>query len=257
VTLKTKGQIVNLSELKKDLAYKWRPQECKEYGANMVAYIDSRDVQDLLDEVCGADKWQDRYKEVKGHVYCEIGIKCGEDWVWKGDCGTESNVEKEKGESSDAFKRAAVKWGIGRFLYSLGTVKLKAKKHSNNKYYPAHNGKIIWDKAELSNICNKLIGKKPEDELPPALKKNAPVKDKPSVEKKFNKLKKMTDQETACMSEIMLKTQTLHPKDLSKRDFKLQRAIDIFAKYGRWPGGDDEVTLCIEFINDMYGRSKK
>ena len=39
-------------------------------------------------------------------------------WVWKWDCGTESNTEKEKGEASDSFKRACVNWGIGRELYT-------------------------------------------------------------------------------------------------------------------------------------------
>ncbi len=32
--------------------------------------------------------------------------------------GTKSNTEKEKGQASDAFKRAAFNWGIGRELYT-------------------------------------------------------------------------------------------------------------------------------------------
>lgn len=82
-------------------------------------YIDARDVMDRLDEVVGADKWQTRYKDVKGNLFCGIGIKIGDNWIWKYDAGAESNTEKEKGEASDSLKRAGVQWGIGRFLYDI------------------------------------------------------------------------------------------------------------------------------------------
>ena len=49
---------MKLEDLKKEIPFKWRVQTANQYGANCVAYIDARDVQDLLDEVCGADKWQ-------------------------------------------------------------------------------------------------------------------------------------------------------------------------------------------------------
>ena len=111
---------MNLEGLKKKIDFKWRVQSANIYGASCVAYIDARQVQDLLDEVCGAYGWQCEYYEHKGNLFCRIGIACElantMEWVWKSDCGTESNVEKKKGEASDAFKRAAVMWGIGRFL---------------------------------------------------------------------------------------------------------------------------------------------
>ena len=59
------------------------------------------------------------------------------------DCGTESNVEKQKGEASDAFKRAAVHFGIGRDLYNLDQSKHRVEmiKGTNDKYYPPKNWK--------------------------------------------------------------------------------------------------------------------
>ena len=39
-------------------------------------------------------------------------------WIAKTDCGVESFAEKEKGEASDAFKRAGFNVGIGRELYT-------------------------------------------------------------------------------------------------------------------------------------------
>jgi hypothetical protein len=169
---------MDLSKLKEKLPYQWRVQECKEYGANCVAYIDSRDVQDRLDEVLGPGSWQSDYKEVKGVVYGGIGIKINEDWIWKWDCGTESNVEKEKGEASDAFKRAAVKWGIGRFLYDLKIVKLKTVKYEKNgKFYPLNEstGKPIFDGTDLTNYINGLNGRPPKKQTPTQTNTDVPT----------------------------------------------------------------------------------
>jgi len=132
-------------------AYKWKVQEAKQNGCTCVAYVDARQVMSLLDEVVGPANWQDHYREVAGNVYCDLSIRVGDSWVTKSDCGTESNFEAEKGQASDAFKRAAVKWGICRFLYELPIIRIKevveAGKDSKGKprFAPAHNGQRIWD----------------------------------------------------------------------------------------------------------------
>lgn len=89
-------------------------------GATLLLYQDSRCAMNLLDETVGKGNWQRDHKEVKGNMYAGIGIWDyeKEQWVWKWDCGVESNTEKEKGEASDAMKRASVNWGIGRELYT-------------------------------------------------------------------------------------------------------------------------------------------
>jgi hypothetical protein len=72
-----------------------------------------------LDDVCGAAGWQCEYPHAGGKTICSIGIKIDGEWVWKADGAGDTDVEAEKGAISDAFKRAAVKWGIGRYLYDL------------------------------------------------------------------------------------------------------------------------------------------
>lgn len=84
-----------------------------------LAYLDARDVMDRLDEVCGPGGWQCRYSHVGAITVCEIGILDSDAWNWKADGAGQSDIEAEKGALSDAFKRAAVRWGIGRYLYSL------------------------------------------------------------------------------------------------------------------------------------------
>ena len=88
-------------------------------GASYLLYKDSRCDMKILDEVFGAFGWQREHKELKGVIYCGVSIKSEQgEWVTKWDAGAESNVEKEKGESSDSFKRACTNWGIGRELYT-------------------------------------------------------------------------------------------------------------------------------------------
>lgn len=84
-----------------------------------LAYIDARVVMDRLDSVCGPDGWQNRYPHAGVKTCCEIGIKVNDEWIWKADGAGDTNVEANKGAFSDAFKRAAVKWGIGRYLYDV------------------------------------------------------------------------------------------------------------------------------------------
>lgn len=116
---------MNLEDLKKPFdpaAISWRVgSTTKDKTKGMaLAYIDARDVQDRLDEVCGVDGWQCRYVPMHDKkTVCEVGIRINSEWIWKADGAGDSDVEAEKGALSDAFKRAAVRWGIGRYLYDL------------------------------------------------------------------------------------------------------------------------------------------
>lgn len=147
---------MNLELLKKEIPYKWKVQTAKEWGCECVAYIDARDVMDILDEVVGPTNWQDSFREVGGKMYCTLSIKVDYDWISKEDVGTPSNMDADKGEASDAFKRAAVKWGIGRFLYDLGTERVKSIQ-VGQKYFPAdEHGKRVYNLTEY--IHNRKTG---------------------------------------------------------------------------------------------------
>lgn len=108
-------------KLKFPIPYKWKIQSKSKDGkkAQCVAYIDARDVMDLLDRAVGIANWRDSYYRDHDRLVCRLELRIDNDWISKEDVGTESAFESEKGEYSDAFKRAAVKWGIGRFLYDL------------------------------------------------------------------------------------------------------------------------------------------
>ena len=104
-----------------------RPDEVEVRAANLTAkgaqfliYKDARVDKRILDETFGIFGWRNRYEVINDNLYCTVDIWDAEkkEWISKCDCGTESNTEKEKGEASDAFKRACFNVGIGRELYT-------------------------------------------------------------------------------------------------------------------------------------------
>lgn len=153
----TKEQLLQLA---KPLQMKWRVQRAVPNKDNpthviMVSYVDSRDVQDRLDEIVGPANWQAEYFECKGKQFCRIGIFTNGNWVWKGDSGSPSQTEKDKGETSDAFKRAAVHWGINRVGYQLGEVKLPCKLYGN-KPYPCDDSGTFLKGEKLFAHCSRV-----------------------------------------------------------------------------------------------------
>ena len=81
-----------------------------------LAYIDARDVMDRLDAACGPPGWSRRYTHAERRCVCEVGLKLAGEWAWKADGAGDTDYEADKGALSGAFKRAAVNWGIGRYL---------------------------------------------------------------------------------------------------------------------------------------------
>ncbi len=112
-------------------------KQVTEKGVTLLLYKTARTDMDMLDDAVGAENWECDYREIKGNLYCGIGVNIDGKTTWKWDCGIESREDgdgnEKKGEASDAFKRAGFRWGIGRELYSAPFVFVKAaelKSHS-------------------------------------------------------------------------------------------------------------------------------
>lgn len=136
-----------------------RVQSVKEKGLILLLYKDARVDMNILDETVGAENWQNSFYEHKGILFCTLGINTNYEkpdlcdrWVWKDDAGVESNTEAEKGNASDARKRAGFAWGIGRELYTAPFTWIPADKCNIT------NGKC-FDKFEVEKIIieNKKI----------------------------------------------------------------------------------------------------
>src|SRR5208282_3648153 len=105
-------------------AVHFKPAAVNGNRALAIAYLDARAIQERLDTVVGIDGWQDQYTCLpNGSVTCTLRVKLGSEWVTKVDVGSPSAQNDEgdrlKAAFSDALKRAAVKFGIGRYLYQL------------------------------------------------------------------------------------------------------------------------------------------
>jgi hypothetical protein len=103
---------------------KFKPQVVQGNRALALAYVDARVIQDRLDDVLGVEGWQDEYEVLPDNsVLCRLRLKIGGEWVTKMDVGGPSEQpdggDRMKAAFSDALKRAAVKFGVGRYLYRL------------------------------------------------------------------------------------------------------------------------------------------
>ena len=91
-----------------------------EIWAKVLAYVTARAIMERLDLVFGPFGWQDAYSPgPAGGVVCKLSVLDGERWVTKEDGADNTDIEGTKGGISSALKRAAVKWGVGRYLYRL------------------------------------------------------------------------------------------------------------------------------------------
>lgn len=134
-----------------------RPAETNNLKATLLLYQDARCAQNILDESVGQFNWQKEYYESNGLLFCKIGIRDIEtgEWIWKADTGSKSNIEGDKGLASDAFKRSAVSWGIGRELYTAPriTIPLTEKDMFNGKLSQTFS---VSDMAVVDGTITKL-----------------------------------------------------------------------------------------------------
>lgn len=150
---------INLTELRVPFQSKdieWRVQRSgMKNGKGWVQatpYINARAVQDRLDDVCGPNNWRNEYQAgPAGGVLAGISIKVNDEWVTKWDGAGNTDVESVKGGLSDALKRAAVQWGIGRYLYKL-----------ESQYRPVEdqgdNFIVVYEDPKDKQRSKKMVG---------------------------------------------------------------------------------------------------
>ena len=125
----------------------------------VLAYLDARDVMERFDQVY-PDAWQCiHYDCGSGKMACKIGVMSviKAEWVWRSDGAGETNIEAEKGAFSGAFKRAAVMWGVGRYLYDLKDVWVPCDPQGN------FNQKDCWQYAEKQDDLQSVAWQANED----------------------------------------------------------------------------------------------
>lgn len=136
----------------------WRIQQAGKSGekiwAKVLAYVTNRAIMKRLDEVCGKAGWRNEYRDIpnNGGVECGISIKVEGEWITKWDAAENTQVEAVKGGRSGAMKRAAVQWGIGRYLYNLEEGFATVSTQRANGYHYARSkevGTFYWQPPAL------------------------------------------------------------------------------------------------------------
>ena len=102
------------------------PQSLKK--VELMLYTDRITIMNIMDETYGVGKWQSSHKtRTKGdgstEMFCEVKVFNEEigQWLSRDDAGLGMN---DKTQSTDAFKRPCVLWGVGTELYSLPEEKI-------------------------------------------------------------------------------------------------------------------------------------
>ena len=139
-----------------------RPQTIKEKGFSALLYKNARADMNILNECFGFMNWQRKHTVINNNLFCSVQIWDDEKkmWIEKQDVGVPSNAEAQKGEASDAFKRACTNIGIGRELYTAPFIWLNAKSgevFANGKNFKlGYNVKLYVSAIEYDN--NKITG---------------------------------------------------------------------------------------------------
>lgn len=140
----------------KELKAPFHPNDIKTrkaFGGNkkILHYIDARTVMERLDLVVGEANWQSDVTSADGKTICKLSIRIDDEWIHKTDGAGDTGIEADKGAISDAFKRAAVLFGIGRYLYE-GT---DPTDYYNN-YHKNTSSKKSRDKKEEFDLIKEL-----------------------------------------------------------------------------------------------------
>ena len=100
----------------------WRIQSKGNGKMTIVPYITNRCVMERFDKAFGAENWTSEFREISNGFLCRLTVTINKREVYREDGASKTNIEPEKGGISDAMKRAAVQFGLGRCLYDYPRV---------------------------------------------------------------------------------------------------------------------------------------
>nr|WP_271396745.1 Rad52/Rad22 family DNA repair protein [Salinicoccus roseus] len=133
------------------------------YYGWVASYVSSQAIMARLDEVLGIDGWEDEYKEFHDGFSCGIRVWFSETKSrtrWDGADPTKQ--EATKGGFSSALKRAAVKWGVGRYIYEIPEQYVEIFPDRNkgaNFYQDKKNGQVVfrgyWNDPKLPSLTGE------------------------------------------------------------------------------------------------------
>ena len=149
--------------------------------ALLLAYMDARGVRDRLDEAFGPH-WKTSYSAgPSGGVMCTLSVKWQDEWISRCGIAENTNIEAVKGGASDALKRAATAFGVGRHLYDLGSTFATIQDKAD---YSVPDGRRVYCKGKGYAIAPSIRDQQPHlfGDKPAPKKKRTVKKPKPAPE---------------------------------------------------------------------------
>jgi hypothetical protein len=129
----------------------WRVQSVTSTGKMIVVpYINNRCVMQRFDAAFGATNWTSEFREIGNGFICRLTVNVDGQTIYREDGASKTNIEPEKGGISDAMKRAAVQFGLGRCLYDYPKVFIEC----NDKYIPDWAQDKLTKLVEWVNLGN-------------------------------------------------------------------------------------------------------
>lgn len=257
----------------------WRPQgwgkKDDNYWVRVLAYVTNRAIQNRLDEVVGPTCWKNEFQDWHaGSQLCGISIFCddGAQWITKWDGAEQTQIEAIKGGLSDAMKRAAVQWGIGRYLYRLDstfareTSAVRKSKEDGWKYLSAdgEQGKgcatgerhtFYWLPPELPKWAlpkgkgNEGATDHNSDAKPAASKTDAkPTYDFPQIYDSPEMQRK------AELKEVEVERAKMLLRDDLQGTLALCSSMDELQRVWKTMSGSERVLIGAEYIRDLKAR---
>lgn len=228
---------------------KAKPQAVKGNRALVVFYLDARAVQERLDEALGIEGWTAHYVDLpNGSVRCELAVFLGGQWITKCDVGSPSEQpdagDRTKAAYSDALKRAAVHFGVGRHLYRMPTIW--------HDYDPA---KKAWGSPVPIPGAAKATGTK---DAPPPPPPPAPSPPPPPAAPKAPPLPKDAhelDQKLAQMQAAMVNRGLCQAGDLFAHVMKWGKHNQLPMMVEEWP--QNAIAPVVAYVKDWYAAKEK
>jgi hypothetical protein len=182
-----------------DMEIEWRPQSAVQRQGDhhllVLPYVQGHAIQKRLDDVLGV-YWKDDYESItvqgKEAIRGYLSIKVGDEWITRTDAAELSDIESVKGGHTNAFKRVAVKFGIGRFLYNVEPqwVRLSNKRLDSSDIYVSGNFKVSGKPTFLKGYIQRPSITMEEKNGP---KKNNVAKQNPQNATRSDKLSSALD----------------------------------------------------------------
>tara|TARA_R110002020_G_scaffold168018_5_gene356621 strand:- start:2894 stop:3997 length:1104 start_codon:yes stop_codon:yes gene_type:complete len=190
--------MIKLTDEFLDSELEWKPQNtgsgAKGVWAMVLCYVSARSIQNRLDAVFGVLGWRDTYRFEKNGVICELSVYDNEkkEWIAKENGSPETDIESFKGGISSAFKRVASSgFGIGRYLYDLGTTFAEVsnvKVQGWNQAKTKEGVKFWWKTPSINSVrTNTTKHTQPNTQTPPTYTPNTPssTQNSPSPTKRY------------------------------------------------------------------------